>query len=138
MADSYGLLVELDKATDFLKAVRKIEALRIANQAQVKFIYTVCDRGGTARLRDVGLRYSTLSTPFGEPERQLVVLCIAVSNRNMRSVNPLRLVGGTAVDEPDALLEQPTGGQCEFTRIETIAELGRSFDAQDAPPAGPQ
>ena len=30
VADSYGLLVELDKATDFLKAARKAEALRIA------------------------------------------------------------------------------------------------------------
>lgn len=29
-ADSYGLLIELDKATDFLKAVRKAEGLRIA------------------------------------------------------------------------------------------------------------
>jgi adenine-specific DNA-methyltransferase len=30
VADAYGLLVELDKATDFLKAVRKAVALRIA------------------------------------------------------------------------------------------------------------
>lgn len=30
VVDRYGLLVELDKATDFLKAARKIEALRIA------------------------------------------------------------------------------------------------------------
>ena len=30
VADSYGLLVELDKATDFLKASRKTKALRIA------------------------------------------------------------------------------------------------------------
>ncbi len=30
VAESYGLLVELDKATDFLKATRKAEALRIA------------------------------------------------------------------------------------------------------------
>jgi adenine-specific DNA-methyltransferase len=30
VADTYGLLVELDKATDFLKAVRKVERLRIA------------------------------------------------------------------------------------------------------------
>ena len=30
VADAYGLLVELDKATDFLKAVRKAKALRIA------------------------------------------------------------------------------------------------------------
>jgi adenine-specific DNA-methyltransferase len=30
VADAYGLLVELDKATDFLKAARKAEALRIA------------------------------------------------------------------------------------------------------------
>jgi len=30
VADSYGLLVELDKATDFLKAARKVEGLRIA------------------------------------------------------------------------------------------------------------
>lgn len=30
VADSYGLLVELDKATDFLKAARKAKALRIA------------------------------------------------------------------------------------------------------------
>ena len=30
VADTYGLLVELDKATDFLKAVRKAKALRIA------------------------------------------------------------------------------------------------------------
>jgi len=30
VADAYGLLVELDKASDFLKAVRKAEALRIA------------------------------------------------------------------------------------------------------------
>ena len=28
--DSYGLLVELDKATDFLKSVRKADNLRIA------------------------------------------------------------------------------------------------------------
>lgn len=30
VVDSYGMLVELDKATDFLKAVRKAKALRIA------------------------------------------------------------------------------------------------------------
>lgn len=30
VADAYGLLVELDRATDFLKAVRKTKALRIA------------------------------------------------------------------------------------------------------------
>jgi adenine-specific DNA-methyltransferase len=30
VADTYGLLVELDKATDFVKAVRKAEGLRIA------------------------------------------------------------------------------------------------------------
>ena len=30
VADAYGLLVELDRATDFLKAVRKTSALRIA------------------------------------------------------------------------------------------------------------
>ncbi|MBS0632445.1 MAG: site-specific DNA-methyltransferase [Verrucomicrobia bacterium] len=30
MADAYGLLVELDKATDFLKATRKVSTLRIA------------------------------------------------------------------------------------------------------------
>ena len=30
VADAYGLLVELDKATDFLKAARKAKALRIA------------------------------------------------------------------------------------------------------------
>ncbi len=30
MADSYVLLVELDKATDFLKAARRAEALQIA------------------------------------------------------------------------------------------------------------
>ena len=30
VADAYGLLVELDKATDFLKAARKADALRIA------------------------------------------------------------------------------------------------------------
>ena len=30
VADTYGLLVELDKATDFLKAVRKVEGQRIA------------------------------------------------------------------------------------------------------------
>lgn len=30
VADTYGLLVELDKATDFLKAIRKAEGLRIA------------------------------------------------------------------------------------------------------------
>lgn len=30
VVDTYGLLLELDKATDFLKAVRKIEGLRIA------------------------------------------------------------------------------------------------------------
>ena len=30
VADAYGLLVELDKATDFLRAARKVEGLRIA------------------------------------------------------------------------------------------------------------
>jgi adenine-specific DNA-methyltransferase len=30
VTDAYGLLVELDKATDFLKAVRKAEGLRSA------------------------------------------------------------------------------------------------------------
>jgi len=30
VADAYGLLVELDNATDFLRAVRKTKALRVA------------------------------------------------------------------------------------------------------------
>lgn len=86
---------------DQIKVLRELitEALRIANFNQSRFIYTSCDRGGTAALRKTGVRYSVLSTPFSADGRQMVILYIPVTNKNILALNPLKLVGGTGVSD---------------------------------------
>lgn len=110
-----------------------IEALRIANNRQVKFIYTTSDRAGTARLKRIGLRYSTLSAPFDANGRTMVILCFAVTNSNIISLSPLQVVGGTATS-PDVSNQIRAGAErSEFSRLETISKLMESSD----PPPGP-
>ena len=114
-----------------------IEALRLANARQCKFIYTTSDRGGTAELRKIGLRYSTLSAPISVNGRMMVILCIAVTNRNIVAMNPFRLVGGTAVGPNLSHRSSPRLAHSEFTRLETIASLSDNSDDHPTPPDRP-
>jgi N-acyl-L-homoserine lactone synthetase len=110
-----------------------VEALRVANSLQCKFIYTTSDRGGTAELRKIGLRYSTLSAPISVNGRMMVILCIAVTNRNIVAMNPFKLVGGTAVAPDLSGQNSPRLAHSEFTRLETLASLSEHSD--DPPPS---
>jgi len=109
-----------------------IAALRIANFNQCRFIYTSCDRGGTAILRKTGVRYSTLSTPFLVDGRQTVILCIPVTNKNIMALNPLKLVWGTAAGEKPVatnssqrlIVEAPS----IFDKMDALAELDEFND----------
>ena len=114
-----------------------VEALRVANARQCKFIYTTSDRGGTAELRKIGLRYSTLSAPISVNGRMMVILCIAVTNRNIVAMNPFRLVGGTAVAPDLSHRNSPRLAHSEFTRLETIASLSDNNDDSPTPPSSP-
>ncbi len=109
-----------------------IETMRISNNRQCRFIYTTSDRGGTALLKKIGLRYSTLSAPFPVQDRLMVILCIPVTNSNILAVSPLRVVGGTEVPNPhrmrvDAQASSPETPS-DFGRLEALANLTDSCD----------
>ncbi|MEP1206265.1 MAG: hypothetical protein ABJM29_16920 [Rhizobiaceae bacterium] len=114
-----------------------VETMRISNNRQCRFIYTTSDRGGTALLRKIGLKYSTLSAPFPVHGRPMVILCIAVTNSNIMALNPFKVVGGTQASaamhpQEEALSTSPTA-PTEFSRLEAIASLKDQCD----PPSGP-
>jgi len=104
-----------------------IEAFRVCNANQARFIFTACDRGGSEELRHLGIRYSTLSVPFVMKNRLMVVLCVPVTNSNFNSLSPLRVVGGTqmpsravaSTNARERCVEDPT----VFDKLEALAEL---------------
>ena len=73
------------------------QAFRICNLNSARFLFCSSDRGGMDHLRDLGVRYSTLSTPFEMGDTQMVILSIAVNNSNFAALNPFRVVGGSEV-----------------------------------------
>lgn len=134
-SESDAAKLEMDRETILREVV--IEALRLANARQCKFIYTTSDRGGTAELRKIGLRYSTLSAPISVNGRMMVILCIAVTNRNIVAMNPFRVVGGTAIAPDLSHRNSPRLAHSEFTRLETIASLSEHSDDHPSPPTPP-
>ena len=115
-----------------------VETMRISNNRQCRFIYTTSDKGGTALLRKIGLKYSTLSAPFPVHDRPMVILCIAVTNSNIMALNPFKVVGGTDTASVKRTQEEALGSSpaapTEFSRLEAIASLKDQCD----PPSGPQ
>ncbi len=113
-----------------------VEAFRICNVNQARFIFTACDRGGSEELRRLGIRYSTLSVPFTVQDRMIVILCISVTNSNFSSLNPLRLVGGTQLPDQTSSISSVRRRCVEdpsiFDKLEALAELvadtGEEFD----------
>lgn len=109
-----------------------IEAFRIANISQIRFLFTCCHREGTQAFKSLGVRYSTLSAPFELEKQRLVVVCIPVTNSNFSTLSPLKLVGG--IDAPGIqtnelaarkrCIEDPT----EFDKSEALRKL---FDHQN-------
>lgn len=104
-----------------------MEAFRICNINQAKFLYCSCDHGGSKELRRLGIRYSTLSTPFNLSGRLLVLVCISVTNSNFTALNPLRLVGGTeapTLESPHSSEPEPAARNPSiFDKIEAFAEI---------------
>ena len=111
-----------------------MEALRIVNFNQCKFIYTSCDKGGTAALRKTGVRYSTLSTPFSVDGRDTVVLCIPVTNKNMLALNPFKLVGGTRATNTSSMrnVDQPPTMETPsiFDKMDGLAAIRKTEDLE--------
>lgn len=100
-----------------------IEAFRIANISQIRFLFTCCHREGTQALKNLGIRYSTLSAPFELEKQRLVVVCIPVTNSNFSTLSPLKIVGGI-----DASSEQTS----EFSARKRCVEDPTEFDKSEA------
>lgn len=108
-----------------------IKIMRVSNNRQCRFVYTTSDRRGTAIIKKIGLRYSTLSTPFPLHGRLMVVLCIAVTNSNILALNPFNVVGGTQAQtklQGDVATFSPAA-PAEFGQLEAISNfMGQSDD----------
>ena len=104
-----------------------VEAFRIANSHNSRFIFTSCDRCATAEIKQLGLRYSTLSTPYEVEGRLLVVICIAVNNLNFSALSPLRIVGGVEAEcelsPPPFHLKRRDESPTVFEKYQALREM---------------
>ncbi len=83
-----------EKNIEILREIITV-AFRICNATYAKYLFCSSDKNGIKYLRDIGIKFSTLTKPIERKEQEYVILCIAVTNSNFAALGPLRVVGGT-------------------------------------------
>lgn len=97
-------------------------AFRFCNGRGIRCLLTVCDRLGSKRLNQLGMRYSTVSRPFETANRRLAIVSIPVTNANYASLKPLRVISPSEENNPP-LAPAYFGDADTFGRMDVLAEL---------------
>ena len=102
---------EIDHDHNLLREIMLV-IFRVCSATEARFVFCSIDKGGIECLRRLGLRYSTLSSPFFVNDLEIVIIGIAVNSSNFVKLNPFRLVGGTESREVSrGLVQSKHGGE---------------------------